>query len=118
MNYIVEINAFYAWLITNPISSDAQSLWHALMHVNNKCAWARTFTVANGTLLGMLGFSQSQLSRCRAELVGAGRIKHIPRPGGQCPIYAIISFQAQPVEKPLDNIFPIHNGHRPAHRPG
>ena len=36
MNYIAEINQFYDRLETNPLSSNAIALWHALMATANK----------------------------------------------------------------------------------
>ena len=46
MNYIKEINAFYDHMECNPLSASAVTLWHTLMHINNKARWAETFTVA------------------------------------------------------------------------
>jgi len=92
MNYIQEIRAFYDWLLTNPIPADAQALWHALMYINNKCGWQERFTVANTTLLSMLGFSRPQLDRMRNLLIQVGRIEYEKRKGRQAGIYRIIPF--------------------------
>lgn len=36
MNYIREINAFYDRMEQEPLSGSAVSLWHTLLHINNK----------------------------------------------------------------------------------
>lgn len=100
MNYIQEINAFYNWLITNPIPADAQALWFALMHINNKCGWQKRFTVANTTLLSILGFSRQQLDRMRNVLIQAGRIEYTKRNGRKAGTYRIISFVSNNVTQP------------------
>lgn len=100
MNYIQEINAFYDWLMTNPIPADAQALWFALMHINNKCGWQERFTVANTTLLSILGFSRQQLDRMRNVLIQTGRIEYTKRNGRKAGIYRIISFVSHNVTQP------------------
>jgi hypothetical protein len=102
MNYITELNCFYARLLIKPLSSDAQALWGVLMHLCNRAGWPPQFTVAGSTLLGLLGFSYSALSRARAELVEAGLITHTPRPGRLAPYYRLHSFCGKPVDKPVD----------------
>lgn len=104
MNYIQEINAFYDWLVTNPIPADAQALWFALMHINNKCAWLDEFTVANTTLLSILGFSRQQLDRMRNVLIQTGRIEYKKRDGRQAGIYKIISFMPNNVTQPVTQV--------------
>jgi|GEM_PF-354758 DnaD/phage-associated family protein len=106
MNYIQEIRAFYDWLLTNPIPADAQALWHALMHINNKCGWQERFTVANTTLLSMLGFSRPQLDRMRNLLIQVGRIEYEKRKGRQAGIYRIIPFVSHNV---MQRKFVTHN---------
>lgn len=103
MNYISEIKALYDWTQTNPISADAQALWHALMYINNKCAicidgiwlWRVEFTVSNQTLLSYLGFSRTQLDRMRNVLIQKGRIRYRKGKGNQCGMYQMIPFDAQ-----------------------
>ncbi|WP_371360855.1 hypothetical protein [Sporomusa malonica] len=105
MNYIMELNSFYARLLTQPLTSDAQALWGVLMHLCNRAGWPPHFTVASSTLLGMLGYSYSALSRARTELVEAGLIMHIPRPGRLAPYYVLHSLCGKPVDKPVDKPF-------------
>lgn len=103
MNYIAEIRALYDWIQTNPISADAQALWHELMYINNKCAvcidgiwlWRVEFTVSNQTLLSYLGFSRTQLDRMRNVLIQKGRIRYRKGKGNQCGMYQMIPFDAQ-----------------------
>lgn len=103
MNYIAEIKAFYDWIQTNPISADAQALWHTLMYIDNKCAvcidgswlWRAEFTVSNQTLLSYLEFSRTQLDRMRNVLIQKGRIRYRKGKGNQCGAYQIIPFDTQ-----------------------
>lgn len=103
MNYIAEIRAFYDWTTFNLIPADAQALWHALMHLNNKCAiqvngqwlWRVEFTVANTTLESILKFSRTQLDRMRNVLIQSGRIGYRKGRGNQSGTYRLIPFDTQ-----------------------
>ncbi len=75
MNYIQEINAFYDWVEGNPrLSKSAIALWHALMHINNKTKWIRTFSAAICTLQSKSGLCRSDVFKARTELESAGLI--------------------------------------------
>ncbi len=75
MNYIQEINAFYDWIEGNPrLSKNAIALWHALMHINNKTKWIRTFSAAICTLQSKSGLCRSDVFKARTELESAGLI--------------------------------------------
>jgi hypothetical protein len=104
LNYITEIKAFYDWLLTNPIPADAQALWHALMHINNKCGWKKTFSVANTTLMSMLGISITQLQRMRIILATNARITYQKRRGRSVGIYELIPFAIHNVQQPEQQV--------------
>ncbi len=90
MNYIQEINEFYDWLEThNPITKNAIGLWHALMHINNKSKWAKSFSTAMGTLEMKTGIKTSELYKARLELEERGLIKWRQRGGNQSAIYKL-----------------------------
>lgn len=91
MNYMAELNAFYDRLLTRPLSTNAIALYGVLMHLANRARWPTTFIVAESTLIGLLGMSGRTMRRARAELVAAGLIRHIVRPGRQAPVYKLIS---------------------------
>ena len=93
MNYITEINRFYDWLETNPLNDSSINLWHALMHINNKCGWKREFSVAISTLELKTRLSKSSILRARAVLVQSGRIDFESRSGQLSAVYVIIAFQ-------------------------
>lgn len=95
MNYIKEINSFYDWLETNSVSDSAITLWHALMHINNKAGWKVEFTVASSVLCLKSGLSQSSFKRARNILKQSGRIEWRERKGNQSAIYNLISFAVQ-----------------------
>ncbi|MBN6887494.1 DnaD/phage-associated family protein [Cytobacillus horneckiae] len=92
MNYIKELNAFYDWLELNELSPSAINLWYALMHINNKAAWAETFTVAESVLCVKTGLTDRTLRKVRNELKQKNRIDFISRKGGKAPVYKIIQF--------------------------
>lgn len=102
MNYIAELNAFYASLLTRPLSSEAQALWGILMHLFNRAGWPPQLTVPASTLLGLLGYSYTTLSRARSELVAAGLLTHTPRPGRSAPHYELQPLTSKLVDNPVD----------------
>ena len=91
MNYIKEINAFYDWLETNPLSLSAISLWHALMHINNKTGWLNEFTVSISVLSMKSGLSPRSVTDARKELAKKGRITWKSQSGNQAARYCINS---------------------------
>ena len=103
MNYIAELNSFYARLLTRPLSSEAQALWGVLMHLFNRAGWPPRLTLAASTLLGFLGYSYATLSRARNELVAAGLLVHTPRPGRLAPYYELQPMSCKTVDKSVDN---------------
>ncbi|SHG03933.1 DnaD domain-containing protein [Ornithinibacillus halophilus] len=90
MNYIKEINAFYNCLERNPLSASAVTLWHALMHINNKAAWTKEFTVSGLVLRLKSGLTESSFKRARTELKKKGYINYQSRGSNQAPIYQIV----------------------------
>jgi hypothetical protein len=92
MNYIVEINAFDVWKETNPISKSENSLWYALMQIDNRAGWPSQFTVAMSTLELKTRFKRSELFEARNGLQEKGRIKWNQRGGSLCAEYEIIPF--------------------------
>ena len=92
MNYLTEINSFYDWLETNSISDSAITLWHALMHINNRAGWITEFTVAISTLETKTGLKKGAIVRARLRLQQAGRIDFKSRTGQQSAVYTMISF--------------------------
>lgn len=90
MNYIKEINAFYDMVERNPLSMSAITLWHALMHINNKAHWCDTFTAAAAVLQHKAGLTDSSFKRARKELNEKGYITHKAGSQSQAPTYRII----------------------------
>lgn len=93
MNYLMEVNRFYGWITTHPLSAQAQALWNLLMSIDNRAGWPEDFTVPTSTLAAALDISRTQLSRCRRELIDNRRICHFQRKGGQAPIYRLLTFE-------------------------
>ncbi len=93
MNYLKEINAFYNQLEVNPLSGAANSLWHALLHINNKAGWKKEFTVAASVLSSKAGLSDGTFKRARNELKQKGYIIHKARGSNLSAVYQMISVQ-------------------------
>ena len=72
MNYITEIKAFYDSMLSKPLSTGQIALWHALMNINNKCTWAKWFTLPNQTLELLTGMSRQAVSKNRNVLKQLG----------------------------------------------
>ena len=74
MNYIGQIRGFYDLQLSKPFSTGQIALWHALMHINNKCSWIEWFTAANLTLELLSGLSRQGIVKSRNELKQQGLI--------------------------------------------
>ena len=74
MNYMAEIKAFYDLVQVKQLSTGQIALWHALMHINNKCAWIEWFTVPNLTLELHTGLSRAGIYKARNVLKQYGVI--------------------------------------------
>ncbi|MGG0757302.1 DnaD domain-containing protein [Brevibacillus laterosporus] len=95
MNYLKEINSFYDRLETNPLSSSAIALWHALMTINNKAGWINEFAVAASVLCVRSGLKDSMFKKARNELQTKGYVSFKSRNGNQSALYRINSLQSQ-----------------------
>jgi hypothetical protein len=94
MNYIAEINSFNDWLETNDVPKSAVALWYALMHVNNKSNWKKTFAVAVSVLEFKTKFKRSELFKARNILAQKERITWESRGGNSSSVYSIIPFSS------------------------
>lgn len=74
MNYLAEIKAFYDLVQVKQLSTGQINLWHALMYINNKCAWIEWFTVPNLMLELNTGMSRSGVLKARNSLKQYGLI--------------------------------------------
>ena len=89
MNYIKQLNAFYDWLLVNPISAKEQALYLAILHLNNKAGWKREFTIANQTLQALCSMSKSELHKVRNQLEQKGLIEYKRGKKGESGKYKI-----------------------------
>lgn len=74
MNYINEIRAFMDLVESKQLSAGQIALWYALMHLNNKCAWAQWFTAPNKRLELLTGTSRQGIVKNRNILKQYGMI--------------------------------------------
>ena len=65
MNYIAEIKAFYDIAQVKQLSTGQIALWHALMYINNKCAWVEWFSVPNIMLEINTGLTRDGIAKAR-----------------------------------------------------
>lgn len=103
MNYIKLLNSFYDQLETNPLSTSAIALWHALVHVNNKTGWRSEFTVAVSVLRIRSGLSEKSVTNARNELKQKGYIDFKSRKGNQSAMYQIVDLSVTVTDKLADN---------------
>lgn len=75
MNYLSQLLAFRDYqLFETKLSSGQIALWHALMQINNKCAWIEWFTTTNQMLETLSGLSRSGINKNRNVLKQLGLI--------------------------------------------
>lgn len=89
MNYIKQLNAFYDWLLINPLTPKEQALYLAILHLNNKAGWKREFTIANQTLQALCSMSKSELHKIRNKLEQKGLIEYKKGKRGKAGRYKI-----------------------------
>ncbi|WP_204120218.1 DnaD domain-containing protein [Levilactobacillus wangkuiensis] len=87
MNYLIQIKAFYDRLEVEPLKSSEIALWYALMSINNKTAWSKTFTVASSVLCQKSGIKEANFYKARNLLQQKGYIEWKSRTGNQAAIY-------------------------------
>ena len=95
MNYLKQVNKFYELLLINPLNANSQSLYFALLNINNRCNWIKNFTVANTTLISFTGLNISALQRARNTLIQKGYVKYQKGKSNKAGIYEIIEFEQQ-----------------------
>ena len=103
VKYISEINAFYNELEIKPLSSSAIALWHALLHLNNRCGWKDSFSVPVGTLSLKSGLSERSISNARNELKTKGYIDFQSRGGNKSAVYQMKRLSANFADNLSDN---------------
>lgn len=93
MNYLKQVNRFYELQLINSLNANSQSLYFALLNINNKCNWIKNFTVANTTLMTFTGLNKQALYRARNNLIQKEYIKFKKGVNQtQSGIYEIIEF--------------------------
>lgn len=95
MNYLKQVNRFYELQLINSLNANSQSLYFALLNINNKCNWIKNFTVANTTLMTFTGLNISALQRARNNLIQKGYVKYQKGKSNKAGIYEIIEFEQQ-----------------------
>ncbi|MBD8013859.1 DnaD domain protein [Planococcus wigleyi] len=103
MNYIKLLNSFYDRLETNPLSTSAIALWHALVHVNNKAGWCKEFSVAISVLRVKSGLSEKSVTNARNELKQKGYLDFRSRKGNQSALYQLIDLSVTVTYKLADS---------------
>jgi len=113
MNYIQQLNAFYDWTETNPMPASALNLWHALMHINNKCRWNAEFTAAISTLMAKTGCQRRSIFAARKMLADCGRLVWTTNGSQKAATYRLIPFV--PENPPAPNNPPCNDQNKKGH---
>ena len=74
MNYLKQILSLNQIQLNNPLSQGQFMLYHALLDINNQCAWKEWFEVANLRLQTYTGLTRQGIAKCRNELRQRGYI--------------------------------------------
>lgn len=74
MNYLKQILSLNQIQLNNPLSQGQFMLYHALLDINNQCAWKEWFEVANLRLQAYTGLTRQGIVKCRNELRQRGYI--------------------------------------------
>ena len=90
MNYILQLNSFGDFVTQFPQPPKALAVYYALLHINNKCRWRKSFTVANLTLQSYCSISRSELHKLRNNLIKNGLIEYHKGHGSQAGTYRIV----------------------------
>ena len=93
MNYIKQVNRFYELLLTNPLNANSIAVYMTLLHINNKCNWTESFSVANSTLMTFTGLNISAFQRARNNLVQKGYIDYEKGKSNIAGNYTIIELE-------------------------
>lgn len=99
MNYLVETNKFYDYLVYNSLTTSEIALWHALMHINNHVMWKTEFTASNRILQQLTGLSIPGLATAKNKLKQRGLIDYIPGKAGQSGKFRMMSFYVKEIEE-------------------
>ena len=89
MNYIRQINLFYAYMQNKPLTASAQALYFRLLHHLNLASWRSPIAVSELTLRGELQLNHRAFLKARDELKNLNYITHIPQLGRKPALYII-----------------------------
>lgn len=104
MNYITQLNSFYRIMQINPLSPDAQCLYHYLLNKNSELGWIECFSLANSIITGVIGLETRQLTRVRNELADKGYIAYKKGNINNAGVYKIIEIEDESFNKVSQNL--------------
>ena len=104
MNYITQINSFYRIMQINPLSPNAQCLYHYLLNKNSELGWIECFSIANSIITGVIGIEVRQLARIRKELIDKGYIAYKKGNINNAGVYKIIEIKEEYFNKVSQNL--------------
>ena len=109
MNYLKNINAFEQFAELNELGDKAYRLWHALMSIDNACAWASWFTAPRLRLMSKIkASSPNTLYAARDELVASGLLQFRKGSRGQAPKYHLVPLVQSTEPNTAPNSEPNH----------
>lgn len=107
MQYISAIAGFYHLAELNQLSTGQIALWHALMHINNRCLWQDWFMAPNLKLQLLTGLSRQGILKNRNALKQLGLIDFRAQPGNKATAYKMMDLSGY-VSKSVHKS--VHNG--------
>ncbi len=95
INYIKQINGFWAWRRMNALSHAQVDLYFAVLDCVNRYHWDKYVSIPNATLISMCGSSKSELLRNRKYLQKMNLIRYYPGQAGRAGHYSVVSLEDQ-----------------------
>ena len=95
INYIKQINGFWAWRRMNTLSHAQVDLYFAVLDCVNRYHWEKYVSIPNTTLISMCGTSKSELLRNRKYLQKMNLIRYYPGQAGRAGHYSVVSLEDQ-----------------------
>ena len=89
MDYMRQLNGFWSFRQTTPLSHAQADLYHTILACANTARWREHLTIPNSTIIGMCQISDSQLHKQRDALVAKGLIQYRKGKKGTCGTYII-----------------------------
>jgi hypothetical protein len=108
MDYIRQLNGFWAWRMTQMLTHVQADLYFTLLSIANRARWPSPLSIPNSTIIGTCQICRTELHRQRLNLVEMGLIEYSKGRKGTAGLYIIvplyeITFRTNPATNPGTN---------------